>query len=193
MQLHSHNHIYQELVVQNLRRELHSSVTVRRFRKQKSCHHVIAIPQAGIAAPTLTGMQGFEAKKDSSVYFLRRSCKPRLYSVFFHSTHVLRDSSLTAIQTHARLLRDACPYHSITLAATISCKIAVFKPNVWEKSNRGIRVIAVGCVYVSPGSFYCVCGVEASRVCGVEASRQNVHNQQQSHVFLFCFFLIHLV
>ena len=129
-QLHSHNHMYEELVVQNLCRELHSSVTVRHFRKRKSCHHVIAIPQAGIAAPTLTGMQGFEAKKDSSVHFLRRSCIPRLYSVFFHSTHVLRDSSLTAIQTHARLLRGARPYHSITLAATISCKIAVFKPNV---------------------------------------------------------------
>ena len=36
---------------------------VRRFRKRKSCCHVIAIPQAGIAAPTLTVMQGFEAKK----------------------------------------------------------------------------------------------------------------------------------
>ena len=49
--------------MQNLRREPHSSVKVRRFRKQKSCCHVIAIPQAGIAAPTLTIMQGFEAKK----------------------------------------------------------------------------------------------------------------------------------
>ena len=37
--------------------------TVRRFRKRKSCCHVIAIPQAGIAAPTLTVMQGFQAKK----------------------------------------------------------------------------------------------------------------------------------
>ena len=49
--------------MQNLRREPHSSVTVRRFRKRKRCCHVIAIPQAGIAAPTLTVMQGFEAKK----------------------------------------------------------------------------------------------------------------------------------
>ena len=56
------NH-YEELVVQNLRRELHQSVSIRRFRKQKSCCHVIAIPQAGIAAPTLTLMQSFEAKK----------------------------------------------------------------------------------------------------------------------------------
>ena len=33
----------EELVVQNLRREPHSSVTVRCFRKQKSCCHLIAI------------------------------------------------------------------------------------------------------------------------------------------------------
>ena len=38
---------------------LQSSVMIRCFRKQKSCSHVIAIPQAGIAAPTLTVMQGF--------------------------------------------------------------------------------------------------------------------------------------
>ena len=36
---------------------------VRCFRKQKSFCHVIAIPQAGIAASTLTVIQGFEAKK----------------------------------------------------------------------------------------------------------------------------------
>ena len=48
--------LHEELVMQNLRREPHSSVTVRLFRNQKSCCHVIA-------APTLTVMQGFEAKK----------------------------------------------------------------------------------------------------------------------------------
>ena len=36
---------------------------VRRFCKQKSCCCVIAIPQAGIAAPTLAVMQGYQAKK----------------------------------------------------------------------------------------------------------------------------------
>ena len=36
---------------------------VRCFRKRKGCCHVIAIPHAGIAAPTLTVMQGFQAKK----------------------------------------------------------------------------------------------------------------------------------
>ena len=34
----------EELVVQNLRREPHSSVTVRRFCKLKSCCYVIVIP-----------------------------------------------------------------------------------------------------------------------------------------------------
>ena len=39
---------------------------VRRLHKRKSCWHVIAIPQAGIAAPNLTVMQGFEAKKKTA-------------------------------------------------------------------------------------------------------------------------------
>ena len=60
--------------MQNLCRGPHSSVTVRRFRKQKSYCHVIAIPSAGIAAPTLTVMQGFEAKKDSFVHLFPSSC-----------------------------------------------------------------------------------------------------------------------
>ena len=42
---------YEELVVQNLRRELHSSVTVRRFRKLKSCYYVIAIPSGWHPCP----------------------------------------------------------------------------------------------------------------------------------------------
>ena len=78
----------EELVVQNLCREPHSSVTIRHFRKQKSCCHVIAIPQAGIAAPNLTVMQGFEAKKECSMHFLPCSCVLCLYFVFFYSTHL---------------------------------------------------------------------------------------------------------
>ena len=47
---------------------------VHRMHKQKSCWHVFAIPQASIAAPTLTVTQGFEAKKkDCSVHILPRS------------------------------------------------------------------------------------------------------------------------
>ena len=49
--------------MQNLRREPHSSVTVRRFRKLKSSCYIIAIPSGWHPAPTLTVMQGFEAKK----------------------------------------------------------------------------------------------------------------------------------
>ena len=49
--------------MQKSRRQPQSSVTVRRFRKLNSCCHIIAIPQAGIAAPTLTVMQGFQANK----------------------------------------------------------------------------------------------------------------------------------
>ena len=60
--------------MQNLRREPHLSVTVRRFRKLKSCCYVIAIPQAGIPTLTLTVMQGFKAKKDSYVQLLPGSC-----------------------------------------------------------------------------------------------------------------------
>ena len=54
-------------------RQPQSSVMVRRFLKRKSCCHIIAFPQAGIAAPTLIVMQGFEAKKDCSVHFLSHS------------------------------------------------------------------------------------------------------------------------
>ena len=60
--------------MQNLRREPHSSVTVRRFRKQKATATQLLSPQAGIAAPTLTVMQGFEAKKGSFVNFITISC-----------------------------------------------------------------------------------------------------------------------
>ena len=53
--------------------------------QRKSCCHIIAITQAGIAAPALTVMQGFQAKKDCSMHFLFHSCKLRLYSVSFPS------------------------------------------------------------------------------------------------------------
>ena len=76
----------EELVVQNLRREPHLIVTVCCLRKRKSCCHVVAIPPAGISAPTLTVMQGLKQKKDCSVHMLFRFCVLHLYSVFFHST-----------------------------------------------------------------------------------------------------------
>ena len=43
----------EELVVQNLRRKPHSSVTIRRFLKQKSCCHVIAILSGWHRCPNL--------------------------------------------------------------------------------------------------------------------------------------------
>ena len=63
-----------------------SSVTVRCFRKQKSCCHVIAIPQAGIAAPTLIVAQGFQEKKDCSAHLFSHFEAFRPYSEYFHST-----------------------------------------------------------------------------------------------------------
>ena len=41
----------EELVMQNLCREPHSSVTVRRFRKLNSCYYVIAIPSGWHSCP----------------------------------------------------------------------------------------------------------------------------------------------
>ena len=50
--------VYEELVVQNLRSEPHSSVTVRRFRKLKSCCYVIAIPSGWHPCPNPNCNQG---------------------------------------------------------------------------------------------------------------------------------------
>ena len=72
--------------MQKSRRQPQSSVTVRRFRKRKSCCHVIAIPQAGIAAPTLTVMQGFEAKKNLRAFsFPFLSTASILHILSFHA------------------------------------------------------------------------------------------------------------
>ena len=53
----------EELVVQNLRREPHSSVTVRRFRKLKSCCYVIAIPSDWHCCPNPNCYARFRSKK----------------------------------------------------------------------------------------------------------------------------------
>ena len=49
--------------MQKSHRQSQLGVTVRRLFKQKSCCHVIAISQAGIAAATLTKMVGFRSKR----------------------------------------------------------------------------------------------------------------------------------
>ena len=84
--IHSIVPIYEKLVIQNLRRQPQSSVTVRRFRKRKSCSHVIAISQAGIAAPTLTAMQGFQGKKECSAHLLSHFEVLHEYCKHFHFT-----------------------------------------------------------------------------------------------------------
>ena len=87
--------LHEKLVIQKLCRESHKSVMVHRFHKRKSCCHVIAIPQAGIAAPTLTVMQGFQAKKK------------RLLGAFpfplLHTASVLRILPFCMFVTQARI------------------------------------------------------------------------------------------
>ena len=82
---HSALPYYEELVVQNLRREPHSSVTVRRFRKLKGCCHVIAIPSGWHSCPNLTVMQSFEVKKVSFVHLL-----PSFWKLYHTCTTHLR-------------------------------------------------------------------------------------------------------
>ena len=53
----------EELVVQNLRREPHSSIMVRRFRKLKSCCYVIAIPSGWHRCPNPNCNARFWSKK----------------------------------------------------------------------------------------------------------------------------------
>ena len=67
--------------MQKSRWQPQSSAMVCRFRKRKSCWHVIAISEACIAAPNLTEMQGFQAEKERSVHHLSHSCVLRLYSI----------------------------------------------------------------------------------------------------------------
>ena len=60
---HSILKFYEELVVQNLCRELHSSVMVRCFRKLKSCCYVIAIPSGCHPYPNPNCNARFWSKK----------------------------------------------------------------------------------------------------------------------------------
>ena len=49
-------------------------------------------------------------------------------------------------KTRLRWLEGACDNHSTMPDSTLAYQNAVFKPNVWEKSNRGLRLIAVACM-----------------------------------------------
>ena len=100
----------EELVVQNLCREPHSSVTVRCFCKRKSCCHVIVIPQAGIATPTLTVMQGLEAKKR-----LLRAFP----SQFLRTASILRILSFHTFATQARIEPGCSGWKLSTITTTL--------------------------------------------------------------------------
>ena len=95
----------------NLRREPHSIVTVRRFRKRKNCCHVIAIAQAGIADPTLTVVQGFKAKK-------------RLLHAFAfplrHTASILRIHPFHAFVTQARIEPGCDGWKAKVLTTTLA-------------------------------------------------------------------------
>ena len=96
---------------------------VRRLRKRKSCWQVIAIPLASIAAPTLTVMQGFEAKKR----LLRVHFPPRsICSVFFNSTQSQTQCELNPITMVYEAEHDN---HYTVLLATKQLQNVVFKPN----------------------------------------------------------------
>ena len=107
---HSTVKFYEELVVQNLRREPHSSITIRRFHKRKSCCHVIAIPQAGIAAPTLTVMQGFKANK-------RLLCA--FPYPFLRVASILRIHPFHAFATQARIDPGCSGWKPSTITTTL--------------------------------------------------------------------------
>ena len=96
-------------------------------------------PQASIAAPTLTIMQGFEAKK-------------RLLLVY-NPTHpftpycsISRNHSPSANRTQVRWLKSEHVNHYTVLLATMHWQNVVFKPNVWEKGNRESRLNEARCV-----------------------------------------------
>ena len=73
-EIHSYNTRNEELVVQNLRREPHSSVTVCRFCKLKSCCYVIAIPSDWHCCPNPNCYARFRSKKGYYMLHLQGSC-----------------------------------------------------------------------------------------------------------------------
>ena len=73
--------------------------------------HVIAISQAGIAAPTLTVMQDFKAKKNCSMHILPRSC------VYTPLSFIPRIRTSDANQIRVRWLEaESCNHHTTQLA-----------------------------------------------------------------------------
>ena len=58
----------------------------------------------------------------------------------------MRDGNSSPIQTRPQWLEGVCVNLYTTPGTTLNDQIAVFKPNVREKSKRGLRLIAVACV-----------------------------------------------
>ena len=81
-------------------------------------------PQAGISAPTLTVMQGFEAKKKCFVHFLPSSC------ILHHTV-----TTQPRIEPRCGELAGEHVNHYTAQFATMQWQNVVFKPNVWEKGN----------------------------------------------------------
>ena len=112
--------------MQKSRRQPQSNVPIRRFCKRKSYCHVIAIPHAGIAASTVTVMQGFQAKKDCSMHFLPIS-KCCVYTPY---TSIPRVCNPSVNRTLLRWLEGKRVNRYTTPIAAMHCQNAVFKPNV---------------------------------------------------------------
>ena len=123
---------------------------VHRFRKQKSWCNVIAILQSGIAAPTLTVMQGFQAKKDFSVHFA--------FPVLCTAS-ILRILPFHAFAIQALIEPGCDDWKANALTATLrssqQCNTKMFylnqmykkkaiKPNVREKCTR--KRLKSGCL-----------------------------------------------
>ena len=128
--------------MQKSRGQPQSSVMLRRFRKRGNCCHVIANPQAGIAAPTLAVMQGSQAKKKIAPCI---SSPILRHSVHTPYTSIPRVQSPSANRTRLRWLEGEHVNHYTTPVAPMQCQNAVFKggesSSKFRKGNRGLRLI----------------------------------------------------
>ena len=115
--------------MQKSRRQPQWSEPVHRFRKQKSCCHVIAISQAGIAVPTLTVMQGFEAKKDwqyagtgkethGAIFFASKPC----FIFASKRCKILKQYAGTGKETHSAIFFCFKTLHYIQLGLGQRCQ-----------------------------------------------------------------------
>ena len=93
-------------------------------------------PQAGIAAPIVTVMQGFEVKKGSFVHPLPNSC------MLYHTC-----TTQPRIEPRCGGLKAEYHNHYTTQLAAMKGENVGFKSNVWEKSNGS-------CVSICMTSFY---------------------------------------